>query len=395
MRLGPGAMVAAAFIGPGTVTTAAAAGMTTGVGLLWAVMFSVVATLVLQELSLRSALVTQRDLASLMRSLGERHWWQLPFMILIVLAIGVGNAAYQSGNLSGAGLGLSAAFDLTMTSVVSLSALIAGTLIYLDRYKLVEQVLVAIVAVMALLFCGLAIALLPNLLAQPASIWLPNLSQQHLTTTLALIGTTVVPYNLFLHATAVRKRWSATPLPQALREARLESALSILIGGLITTAIVIIAASASASIEDKGVILGLMATVENALPGWGSIAVGCGLFAAGITSSITAPLAAGWAVSGALGKMSSERDVSKWVALGVLAIGCLFALVTTRPTALIISAQATNALLLPIIAIALLFVARSQTLLGNARNRPLTNAVTVLIVIMVSGLALRKLIALW
>lgn len=395
MRLGPGAMVAAAFIGPGTVTTAAAAGITSGVGLLWAVMFSVVATLVLQELSLRSALVTQRDLASLMRSLGEQHWWQLPFMLLIVLAIGVGNAAYQSGNLSGAGLGLSAAFDLPIAYIIGLSSLIAGTLIYLDRYQLVERVLVVIVALMALLFCGLALVLLPNLMAQPASIWLPNFSQQHLTTTLALIGTTVVPYNLFLHATAVRKRWSATPLPQALREARLESAVSILIGGLITTAIVIIAASASTSVTDQGVILGLMATLEQALPGWGNAVVGSGLFAAGITSSITAPLAAGWAVNGALGKTSSNEDISKWVALSVLAIGAIFALVATRPTALIISAQATNALLLPIIAIALLFVARSQTLLGDARNRPLTNAIAMIIVIVVSGLTLRKLMGLW
>ena len=87
MRLGPGAMVAAAFIGPGTVTTAATAGASSGIALLWAVLFSIVATLVLQELALKSALVTQRDLASLMRSLGENKWWGPWLMLLIVMAV--------------------------------------------------------------------------------------------------------------------------------------------------------------------------------------------------------------------------------------------------------------------------------------------------------------------
>ena len=60
LRIGPGAMVAAAFIGPGTVTTASVAGASSGIALLWAVAFSVFATLTLQELSLRTALPPKR-----------------------------------------------------------------------------------------------------------------------------------------------------------------------------------------------------------------------------------------------------------------------------------------------------------------------------------------------
>lgn len=192
-KFGPGAMVAAAFIGPGTITTATAAGAATGAGLLWAVGFSVVATLILQELALRSALVTNQDLAVLMGRLGYGHWWRWPLLILVVLAVGVGNAAYQSGNLSGAGIGLSAALGLPLSAVVTGASVIAAALILMDRYHWLEQLLVALVGVMALLFCGLAVVLMPLFLQQAPERLLPSFSPQHLTLTLALIGTTVVP----------------------------------------------------------------------------------------------------------------------------------------------------------------------------------------------------------
>lgn len=392
MRLGPGAMVAAAFIGPGTVTTAATAGAMTGAGLLWAVVFSIVATLILQELAIRSALVTQRDLGELIRSLGAEQWWGKLLIGLIILAIGVGNAAYQSGNLTGAGLGLEAALGFPLEVVIGFSAGIAALLIYIDRYTLIEHILVGLVALMALMFCGLAIWLLPDFFAQPTSRLLPTISTQHLTLILALIGTTVVPYNLFLHATAVRKRWHGIELTNALQEARQESHVSIVIGGIITAAIVVVATATMNSQTEGSIIQSLVSVIDQKLPGAGAIFVGIGLFGAGITSSLTAPLAAGWAVTGALN--GNNQHYSKWIALLVLGIGALFALVTTRPTALIISAQATNALLLPIIAVTLLMVANSH-LLGQYRNQGRQNLVAVGIVLVVSLLALRKLLALF
>ncbi|MDH3994286.1 MAG: divalent metal cation transporter, partial [Gammaproteobacteria bacterium] len=44
-RFGPGLLVMAAFIGPGTVTTASKAGADFGFTLIWAILFSLVATL--------------------------------------------------------------------------------------------------------------------------------------------------------------------------------------------------------------------------------------------------------------------------------------------------------------------------------------------------------------
>lgn len=99
-------MVAAAFIGPGTITTASLAGVETGVTLVWAIAFSVIATVILQELAVRSALATDRDLSALTRDFGAERWWGAPLLLLIVVAIGVGNAAYQSGTSPGRGSAL-------------------------------------------------------------------------------------------------------------------------------------------------------------------------------------------------------------------------------------------------------------------------------------------------
>ena len=392
LRIGPGAMVAAAFIGPGTVTTASVAGASSGIALLWAVAFSVFATLTLQELSLRTALATQKDLANLVRDLGQGAWWGSLLVLLVILAIGGGNAAYQSGNLSGAGIGLSAALPIDFAQVVVVAAALAGLLILFDRYRWLERLLVLLVALMAVLFSGLALLLLPLLLAQSPERLVPAFSSDYLTTALALIGTTVVPYNLFLHATAVRRRWSGESVETALRGARQESMLAILIGGGITCAIMMVASALLSPGAEVEVLPALMAAIDRHFPGGGTLAVGFGLFAAGLSSAIAAPVAAGWAVCGALGWSTDPGSRGfKAVALSVLLAGTLFAVVTSRPTVLIVTAQVTNALLLPVIALVLVVLANSRLMPQPFRNGRTGNLLALAVLAIVLLLALTKL----
>lgn len=392
LRIGPGAMVAAAFIGPGTVTTASVAGASSGIALLWAVAFSVFATLTLQELSLRTALATQKDLATLVRDLGRGAWWGSLLVLLVILAIGGGNAAYQSGNLSGAGIGLSAALPIDFAQVVVVAAALAGLLILFDRYRWLERLLVLLVALMAVLFSGLALLLLPLLLAQSPERLVPTFSSGYLTTALALIGTTVVPYNLFLHATAVRRRWSGESVETALRGARQESMLAILIGGGITCAIMMVASALLSPGAEVEVLPALMAAIDRHFPGGGTLAVGFGLFAAGLSSAIAAPVAAGWAVCGALGWSTDPGSRGfKAVALSVLLAGTLFAVVTSRPTVLIVTAQVTNALLLPVIALVLVVLANSRLMPQPFRNGRTGNLLALAVLAIVLLLALTKL----
>ena len=395
ITLGPGAIVAAAFIGPGTIATAAAAGASSGITLLWAVLLSVLTTLVLQELSVRSALATNRDLAALIRLLGERQWWGGALAILVLCAIGVGNAAYQSGNLSGAGLGLSAVLPIPFAFAVISSGMVSASLILLDRYRVLERVLVILVVLMACLFIGLAVFCMPELFAMdPPLIWASDTSNS-LTLVLALIGTTVVPYNLFLHATAARRRWLGVPLAQAIQEARAEATLAIALGGIMTVAVMVVATVVLHGDSGGSILERLMTAIDHWIPGVGTWVVGGGLFAAGLTSAIAAPIAAGWTVCGVMGwSTDAQSRPFKMVALSVLGAGLTFALVIPRPDLLIITAQATNAVLLPLIAGILLAVANSGLLPAPYRNRRLHNTMAVSVMLLVIILSLSKVTSL-
>ena len=394
-RLGPGAMVAAAAIGPGTLTTATVTGASSGLGLAWSLLFALVATVVLQELAVRSALSTQRDLAALAREIGGPLWGRWLIAPLIVTAIGIGNAAYQSGNLTGAAVGLATFFpDRFALLILCLSAM-AVALILANCYRWLERLLVALVIMMAVLFLGLAIALLPDLLALSADRLRPRWSHEDALLILALIGTTIVPYNLFLHATAARRKWEGCPLPTALREARLESCLAISIGAGITLAIMVVATVLLEAPSDRPILEALIHQVEQRLPGMGGVLVAAGLFAAGCSSALAAPVAAGWAVCGALGLATDESSKAfKFVTFIVLAVGASLALLASKPQVLIVTAQATNAMLLPVVAVILLFIANSSLVPQPWQYGKLTNLLAAAIIALVIALALVKLAAL-
>ena len=388
-------MVAAAFIGPGTLTTAATVGASSGLALAWTILFALIATVTLQELAVRSALVTQRDLAALAREFGGPIWGRWLIAPLIVAAIGIGNAAYQSGNLSGAAVGLTAFIpDRFALVVLSLSA-VAVILIVANRYQWLERVLVALVVLMAVLFFGLAIILVPEILSLPVDRMAPRFSSGDSLLILALIGTTIVPYNLFLHATAARRRWQDTPLPEALKEARWESFVAISIGATITLAIMAVAAVLLESPSNQSVLNALIDRVDDRLPGFGGALIATGLFAAGFSSALAAPVAASWAVCGALSLSTDERGSEfKTIALVVLAVGTSLALVASRPQALIVMAQATNAMLLPVVATILLLIANSQLIPSPRRNGKFANLLATAIILLVTVIAGTKLVAL-
>lgn len=104
-QLGPGMIVAAAFIGPGTVTTASMAGAGYGYTLLWAMLFSILATITLQEMTARLGTQAKMGLGEAIRHKSTNRFLRYVSFALVISAIVIGNAAYESGNLAGAVLG--------------------------------------------------------------------------------------------------------------------------------------------------------------------------------------------------------------------------------------------------------------------------------------------------
>ncbi len=370
--IGPGVIIAAAFIGPGTVTTATRAGAGFGVTLLWALVFATVATVVLQEMSARLGLATRAGLGQSLRAVGGPAWLGPALATLAAVAVIGGAAAYEAGNLTGAGLGLESITGLPLRTWVVVGAVLAGLLLSTGRYKLVERVLAACVAVMGLVFLTTAILVAPHLGDLLSGAFVPRLPDNAERTALALVGTTIVPYNLFLHAATVNERFSGM---DDLPSVRLDLAVAIVLGGIVSCAIVV-TASAALGGEDISSASDMAGQLEPLLGTWASHAFALGFAAAGISSAITAPLAGAYTLLDVLGRGRDVKSVhAQSVWLGCLFIGGLVALLGTRPVALIFTAQVVNGLLLPIVAVVLLVAMNDRRRLGGAVNSRTGNAV--------------------
>ena len=394
-QFGPGILVTAAFIGPGTIATASSAGASYGFALLWALMFSVGATIVLQEMAARLGLVTQSGLAEAMRTTFTSRWLGGLAVVLVVAAVGLGNAAYEAGNIAGAALALSSLGGLSIGAWAIGIGIGAAALLASGHYRLLERVLIALVLTMSAVFLLTAAVIAPPIDDILRGAFIPSLPEGSVLVVLALIGTTVVPYNLFLHANAVREKWpESSDITQSLREARWDTGLSIGLGGLITLAIMSTAATAffQGDTEFTGETLG--SQLEPLLGPWARYVFAAGLFAGGLTSAITAPLAAGYAVCGALGVSTDLRHpVFRGVWLAVLVIGTVFAAIGTKPLTAILFAQVANGFLLPFVAVFLVIVMNRRDLLGEHVNGALANTLGVAVVLVAFLLGLVKIAA--
>ncbi len=386
---GPGAVVAAAFIGPGTVTTATLAGAHYGYALLWALLFSTLATIVLQEMSARLGLVTGAGLGEAVRR-QFRGAGRVAAVALVISAIAVGNAAYETGNLLGASLGMDAVAGEATRVWALCAAAVAFLLLLLGSYRIVERVLVGMVVVMSVGFLVTAVVIGPPILDVLRGAFTPHApgGRAGFLVAVGLIGTTVVPYNLFLHAAAVSEKWSG---PEGLPAARADLVVSIALGGVVSMAIVATsaAAGAGAGIENAA---DMARQLEPVLGSWARVFFAAGLAAAGLTSAITAPLAAAYATAGALGwrrDLRAGRVRAVWML--VLGTGALFAATNVRPVAAILFAQVANGILLPGIAVFLLLAANDRKAMGRWVNGWVLNLLGGVVVLVASGLGLRAL----
>ncbi len=391
IRLGPGTVVAAAFIGPGTLTTATVAGVSYGNTLLWALVFSTLATIVLQEMAARLGVIGGVGLGEAIRQRFERKSVRYASAALVIGAIVLGNAAYQTGNLLGGALGIAQLVGGSRSVWGSLLGLAAFVLLWSGRYRWIERVLVAMVAIMGAVFFATAIAVR----ADPASLargLVPTgfADPDAMLVALGLVGTTVVPYNLFLHASAVRERWSGEA---DLVKARIDTVLSVTLGGLISIAVLLTAAALPAGLTQVGGAADMARALEPLLGRWAGTFFAVGLLAAGFSSAITAPLAAAYATCGVMGWSSDLRGrAARGVWVLVLAAGVLFSALAVRPVPAIIFAQVANGLLLPIIAGFLLYVANDRRLLGGRANGAASNLAGAAVVVLAMVIGLRSLL---
>lgn len=393
-NIGPGALIAAGFIGPGTITTCTKSGASSGYTLLWAMLFSTIATIIFQEMAARLGIITQKGLGENIREKISSKTLKTIAVGIVIVAIFIGNIAYETGNLVGGSMGLSILIPQVSNTIwAPLLGVVAFALLWSGNYKKIEKILIGLVLVMSVTFFTTAIVSKPDLGAIIKGMFVPSAGANDWLTIVGLIGTTVVPYNLFLHASSVSERWTKK---EDLKNARIDTVISIGLGGLISMAVII---SASASFHGTGIAVDSGAVMaqqlEPLLGSWAKWFFGIGLFAAGFTSAITAPLSAAFATTGALGYEKDMKSMNfKIVWMIVLGVGIVLSALgmSASPTELILVAQAANAIILPIIAIFLIYVLNHKDL-GEYKNKLWNNLFGICILCVTLAISYRSLLS--
>ena len=364
-------IISAAFIGPGTVTTASKAGASFGLALLWALLFSTLATVILQEAAARITIASGKNLGEIIaikyqQKSGTGLKWG------IFLAVAFGCAAYQAGNMLGAISGISLVSNWSPKWMTVILGVICAAILWVGNLKIIAKVLGFIVAFMGIAFIYVALQTDISTSDFFSNLFVPSMPTGSSLLVIGLIGTTIVPYNLFLA--------SGISPEQGIKEMRQGIALAVVIGGLISMAILVAGTQVSGDFS----FAALADALDNSLGKGGKIFLGFGLFAAGLSSSITSPLAAAVTAKSLFGgqqNWSTNNRNFRTVWGIILLIGLAFGISDVKPVPAIILAQAINGALLPIVAIFLILVVNDPQILPKKYlNSHFLNILTILIV---------------
>ena len=396
-NIGPGTVIAAAFIGPGTITMCSIAGTMYGLDLMWALLFSLIMTTVLQLTSAKIGLITQKGLSSNLMDSFDNLVFKYLALVLVLSAILIGNTAYEAGNISGGVLGVSSIFGQLSYSyngfIINLYSLLVGLLafviLFIGNRRLIERVLIGLVLIMSLAFLTSAIIVKPDFYLIIEGLFIPKLPEGSLLVVIGLIGTTVVPYNIFLHASLVSDKWSSI---SDLKFVKTDTFLAVVLGGIISISVMITASSiGDIKIESAS---DLALGIEPLFGSFSKLIISLGLFAAGLTSSVTAPLAAAYVTCGCMGwKTNVKSKKFRIVWFIVLFMGISFSSLDFKSIEIIKFAQVANGILLPVIAVFLLVLANNKRLLKSQVNGYLFNLITVIIILFTMFIGIKSILS--
>lgn len=379
-QLGPGMMVAGAFIGTGTITTSIVAGTNNGYSLLWAsVTLAVILTIVLQEMAARLALATGLPLATLIRE--KLGLWA---SLIAVVAIAGGNSIYSVGNLSGVGIALGGLMEgFPVWGWMLIVTLFYWTLLMIGKYSVMEKAITILVAIMSVTFLINMMIVQPDYSQVLTGLIIPKFEISDTMLILGLIGTTVVPYNLYLHSSGIVERgWHKNP-DKNMRLMRFDTLIPIFLGGLVTMAVGVVAAKVlnPLHISEGLEIVGAQQMAIALEPLLGNAAFflfSIGLFAAAISSMPMAALSAAYVVTQSFKLSSDMKSPSFRIVFTLVAwVPFIFAAGVKNPVWTIIMAQSVNGMLLPITAIFIFYLINKRSIAGKFRNKPITNVLGI------------------
>ena len=353
----PAFVVTAAFIGPGTITMCILTGTNYGFDLLWAVLCSTLITIFIQNIAARISFNSKKGLATTILDNEKNRLLKILLMCLIFSSIFIGNSAYEAGNLAGTLIGTNGilnllSIDLSNFIQLIIICLIISILIFINNYKILSNILMLIVGFMSLSFLISSLLTKPDFIEILKGLFIPSFNSNNILNIVGIVGTTVVPYNLFLHAALVNKKY------KDIKSIKLDTIIAVTIGGVISLCIIVTSASIQgANITNPSEIGNLLEPLYGKISNW---IINLGFFCAGLTSSITAPIAAAIIFCECF-NLKLNGFYYKLVSISIVLIGFVFSSIFKLPIQIILFAQVANGILLPVLGVLLFVLINKKT----------------------------------
>jgi Mn2+/Fe2+ NRAMP family transporter len=347
---GPGLLVMLADTDAGNVVTGAQAGARWGYRLLPLLLLLIPMLYMVQELTIRLGIYTQRGHGELIRERFGARWAWLSVAGLAAATIGSLITEFTGV----AGIGELYGLSRSLTLPIAVAALL--TVVATGFYRRAERTAI-VIGLFELAFFAVAWAAHPNFqIMVRDAVNLPLGNREFMYLTAAIIGAVFNPWMIFYQQSAVVEKKLR---PSDLKAARWDTAASAVLTQCLTGA-VLIAAAATLAVAGGSVRLDSVGEISNALSpflgvGAGRLVFSVGVLGASLVAAIVSSLALAWGVGEVAGYRRSleyRRFGAKWF-YGVYAV-CVADAATVvwfvpDLVGLNIAAQVLNAFLLPLV----------------------------------------------
>lgn len=365
--MGPAFIVGAWQFGPGNLVSAVQAGSLYGYQLIWVIALSTLLMLAFADMSIRIGIMSNGSLVETIKeTLGHATG--------VVAGLGVFSITlmFSVGNAVGTGLGISLVVGGSPVVWTLVCTAVVATILFTRHvYRVIEKVVLVIVAVMAISFVATAVVTKPDWAAAAAGL-LPQVPSGVGLLLVAMVGTNFSLNAAFYAGYASRERGLRR---DQYRDTTIADTVPGIVAPGIMTALVICAAAAvlaGKGGEDGATLAQFSAVLEPIAGEAARVIFALGFFGAAFSAMIANATAGGTLLSDGLGKGNRVQSRSVRIGiLGVLAFGCVITVAAqgVSPVKLIIVAQALTVVVAPILGVLLVILSNTSKLMGDLRNR--------------------------
>lgn len=382
--LGPAFVAAVAYVDPGNVAANITAGARYGYLLVWVLVASNLAAMVVQYLSAKLGLVTGESLPSLLGgrlpTAGRIAFWAQAEIVA---------AATDLAEVIGGALALHLLFGVPLVWGGVIIGAVSMALLLIQgggRQRSFENVIIALLVVITLGFLAGLVAAPPDW-GSVASGMVPRFQgADSVLIAASMLGATIMPHAVYLHSSLVNDHEGGTiptadehhsegHLKRLLRATRIDIYWALGVAGVVNTGLLLLAASALQGQQGTDTIEGAHAAIASALGPTVGTVFAVGLLASGLASTSVGAYAGSEIMNGLLHirvPLWARRLVSLVPALAILAAGA-------EPTWALVVSQVALSFGIPFAIIPLVSLTRDRRVMGEHANSPVLAAAGALI----------------